>query len=326
MPNFKISSRRVAYSFQFSGKYAVVTGNSGTGKSSLFRLFSDLDNGVRSIQSKCDLPVIPLYRDRDEVFLKSEHNVCFIMDENCQLLKRKDIATLLKESDNYFIIITRKRLDWLPVSVDNTFKIVSNGKLHELVPLVPRYNESNFGLIDLVITEDRGSGFLFFKRFFPSIEVKSAGSKSQIVSTLDSEYVADRSRRILVVYDAAAFGTQIADLNKFFIDRRPSTIKVLDWESFEWYVLGSPMFNQHYTLADVGLLAESLEQFCTERLDTIIGYNKNSLLNCMRLDKNCKKCPSCVQCDYKNSKKPEDLFIYNSLKTIKSGTQSLNLF
>lgn len=326
MPSFKISNRRIKYSFSFEGKYAIIAGNSGTGKSSLFRLFSDLDGGVRSIQAECDLPVIPLYRDRDEVFLKSEQDVCFIMDENCQLLKRKDIVTLLKESHNYFIIITRKCLDWLPISVDSVFKIVSNGKLHKLEPLVPRFNVKNLGLVDLIITEDRGSSLLFFKRFFPSIVVKSASSKSQIVSTLDYEYKKDRSKRILVVYDAAAFGAQISDFNNFFIDRKPSNVKVLDWESFEWYVLGSVMFDRHYSLADVGLSAESLEQFCTKKLSTIIEYNKSNLPKCMKLDRDCKKCPSSLECGFKTSLPTEEIFVYDSVKTIQSGVQSLNLF
>lgn len=132
MLKFKIENRRISYSFSFSGKYAVISGDSGTGKSSLFRLFQDADSGVRSIKFACDLPVIPISRDRDEVFLSSEHNVVFIMDENCQLLQRSNIAKLFQESDNYFIIITRKCLDWLPVSVDNVFKVVGKGKEHVL--------------------------------------------------------------------------------------------------------------------------------------------------------------------------------------------------
>lgn len=65
------------------------------------------------------------------------------------------------------------------------------------------------------------------------------------------EYLIEPNRRILVVYDASAFGAQIADLRAFFDKWKFNSISVLDWESFEWYILKSKVFNEVYTLKDV---------------------------------------------------------------------------
>lgn len=321
----EIKSRRANYFLEFYGKYAVVTGNSGTGKTTFYRILQSY-NGKGSTSVTCDKPIKVLDVNADESILTKVNNHLIVIDENCALLHYPYIGKLLKESDNYFILICRKCIDWLPISVDNVFKVTSNGKYHEFIPIVPRFNTTSFGIVDLIITEDSRSSFLFFKQYFPEISIKSASSKSKMTDRLLQEYLIEPNRRILVVYDASAFGAQIADLRAFFDKWKPNGISVLDWESFEWYILKSKVFNEVYTLKDVDLRAESLEQFCTKRLNELVSYDKSKLLKCLKLDRNCGRCHNCSECKYKNSKNPRELFIDDTMKTIKSSTRSMNAF
>ena len=261
-----------------------MTGNSGTGKTTFYRILQSY-NGKGSTSVTCDKPIKVLDVNADESILTKVNNHLIVIDENCALLHYPYIGKLLKESDNYFILICRKCMDWLPISVDNVFKVTSNGKYHEFISIVPRFNTTSFGIVDLIITEDSRSSFLFFKQYFPEISIKSANSKSTMTDKLLQEYLIEPNRRILVVYDASAFGAQIADLR-----------------------------------------AESLEQFCTKRLNELVSYDKSKLLKCLKLDRNCGRCHNCSECKYKNSKNPRELFIDDTMKTIKSSTRSMNAF
>ena len=51
------------------------------------------------------------------------------------------------------------------------------------------------------------------------------------------------------------------------------TVKVLDWESFEWYILSTAMFNERYTIDDTICKFDSVERLCTHRLTELLGYN-----------------------------------------------------
>ena len=47
--------------------------------------------------------------------------------------REPNVASMLQESDNYFIIIYRKNLDFLPLCVENLYEMRTNGRGHWLV-------------------------------------------------------------------------------------------------------------------------------------------------------------------------------------------------
>lgn len=313
----KVKTRKVDYEIEFNGKYAVVIGDSASGKTSLYKAVLLINNGATGKTSiDCEYPVIAIEKNSDEDVLTKYHNHVLIFDEGCKLLRHKMIGTLLKNSDNYFIIMSRKKFDWLPVSVDNVFVIQQIGRKDVFVPAISRYKYESFGKIDEIITEDSKSSKLFFERYFPDINVVSAGSKSQITKYIKNNVISNRSKRYLVVYDASAFGAQIIEFDTLL--EKCNNLKVLDWESFEHYILASDFIKKEITLADTGCSWESLERFCTDYLENLIPYTKSNLAPCLKLDRNCSLCSHIDNCHLKTDKKPYDLFVYGPVNTIQS--------
>ncbi len=97
--------------------------------------------------------------------------------------REPNVASMLQESDNYFIIIYRKNLDFLPLCVENLHEMRTNGRGHWLVQKYTVTGIRNFLGIKHIVTEDKASGFEFFQEHF-NIDIASANSKSEIIRYL----------------------------------------------------------------------------------------------------------------------------------------------
>jgi hypothetical protein len=301
----------------------MLIGESATGKTSLCGIISDynsakLNHEFTRIKLEASNDVVVVHNDSDETILNNKENRIMIIDEDCSLLHRYDTSSLLQNSNNYFLIICRKLLDYLPVSVDNIYCFKKEEKTNIAVPLYQRFQERYFGKIDIIITEDSRSGRKFFEEYFHGIEVKSAESKSQVALKLEYE-ILQGNNNILVVYDAAAFGYQISAFIDTLAKYKDLNVKILDWDSFECYLLGSSIFDEKYTQKDMDCYSESLEQFCTDRLCERINYHKGTLPKCFKMTNVCGRCDNVGKCKFKHSEKERrTLLVYGSLETIKN--------
>ena len=87
----------------------------------------------------------------------------------------------------------------------------------------------------------------------------------------------DTTDNILVVFDASAYGF-FYDVLLSVIRRSKKQISVLSWNSFENYLLGTPVFGCVLTKEDVACYSNSLEQLSTTRLKKLKpGYDKAKL-------------------------------------------------
>ncbi len=105
---------------------------------------------------------------------------------------------------------------------------------------------------------------------------------------------------ILIVYDAAAFAFQKAELDSY-IDSCKLRIRILDWYSFENHILQQSPFNTVVTLKDTDCYVESLEQESTKILKSMIRYSKGGLSGCLRKTSRCKQCDEVAVCLYKHN-------------------------
>ena len=60
----------------------------------------------------------------------SSGNIFFIDEEN-SFINTEEFASMVKESDNYFVLITRENLYNLPYSVDEIYGLHESGKYHD---------------------------------------------------------------------------------------------------------------------------------------------------------------------------------------------------
>lgn len=185
----------------------------------------------------------------------------------------------------------------MPVSIDNYLKLENKGKVNKAVTIFPRFNITEFIGIQNIITEDSLSGIEFFKEYFPEINSESAHSKSEMASYLKNNFASLNG--ILAVYDASAFAFSAKEFFKVVGD---SNLKILDWESYENFLLRNEPFYEEYNQSDMSCDYESLEQFSEERLKQLVGYNKGSLLKCIKKDCICGKCDKVTDCKFKHGK------------------------
>ena len=289
-----VQNNRLRYEFTISRNITIIRGDSATGKTTLLDLLNayDRDGESSGVLVKCDVPCVVIGGQRWEENLQFIHNSIVFIDECNRFIKSEDFAVRVKESDNYFVIVTRDDLPNLPYSVKEIYGIRESGKYAGLKQV---YNEFYclYGDVDmleleqesLVIAEDSNAGFEFFSGLCDEkIECISANGKSNVFKALQEH----REERVLVIADGAAFGCEMEKVMQLIkIGRR---IVLYLPESFEWLILNAGIFDDSELKAILNAPSEyvdskeffSWERFFTDLLvkksrGTYLQYNKRSL-------------------------------------------------
>ena len=289
-----VQNNRLRYEFTISRNITIIRGDSATGKTTLLDLLNayDRDGESSGVLVKCDVPCVVIGGQRWEENLQFIHNSIVFIDECNRFIKSEDFAVRVKESDNYFVIVTRDDLPNLPYSVKEIYGIRESGKYAGLKQI---YNEFYclYGDVEnaeleqesLVIAEDSNAGFEFFSGLCDEkIECISANGKSNVFKALQEH----REERVLVIADGAAFGCEMEKVMQLIkIGRR---IVLYLPESFEWLILNAGIFDDSELKAILNAPSEyvdskeffSWERFFTDLLvkksrGTYLQYNKRSL-------------------------------------------------
>ena len=289
-----VQNNRLRYEFTISRNITIIRGDSATGKTTLLDLLNayDRDGDSSGVLVKCDVPCVVIGGQRWEENLRFIHNSIVFIDECNRFIKSEDFAVRVKESDNYFVIVTRDDLPNLPYSVKEIYGIRESGKYAGLKQV---YNEFYclYGEVEnadpaqesLVIAEDSNAGFDFFSSLCDGrVKCISANGKSNVFKALQTH----REEKVLVIADGAAFGCEIEKVMQLIrIGRR---IALYLPESFEWLILNAGIFDDSELKAILNAPSEyvdskeffSWERFFTDLLvkksrGTYLQYNKQSL-------------------------------------------------
>lgn len=306
---YRIYSKHLYYEIELNGKYTILCGNSGDGKTTLYDLIDayassagtihidEFTKGVWRPTAKAFFALPDLYVT--DVLVPVSEGAVIIVDESADLLHLHNAGTVFEKNKHQFLIITRSELDldYLPVPVEGIFHLRNEGKKHFFERDYTVKYEKRFGIQDVIVTEDSRSGCKIFKEFFPNIPVMPAHSKSEIIKTLENLSI--KYQNILAVYDAAAFGMQIKNFSEYVKNDRRN-ISVLDWYSFEHHVLSQPPFNIWINPETLDYTFESLELAATKKLASIVKYpeDKSSIRPCFTKQSYCKKCNRISYCKY----------------------------
>lgn len=320
MPLINIYNARITYKFEIHGKYTLVCDDSATGKTTLCDLITaseEYDSGITN-NSDAVLEVITAKHAHLDVTMPTG-SVVFV-DENSKILRTHGYEKWMQRQNCYFVIITRTlKMRNLPISVDSIYTMHSSGKYHTLKPIDAHFTKQTLSAIDAVIVEDSNSGFEFIKQLLALAKVNhvvpcvTAEGNSNIIAQAEKA-VTSGCKSIVVVYDAAAMGALVLTLKDFIKAHANCNFFVIDWESFEYYILASAVFNEQYTLKDIGCKYESLEQFATERLKELIPkYRKKHLPLCLRYG-GCTACVERTNCHCVNY--TFDKYIYGKVSTL----------
>lgn len=307
MPLIHLKTKRLEYKFEVTQKYSIIRGDSGTGKTSLLDVVNlySLDKYSVECPGYAKLAAIPTNAAPE--YLKQYDNAVLFIDEDNVLLHTKKIASIFRESHNYFVIITRTiKLDYLPISLDSIFDMKASGRFHTLVQHFSIENETILKS-SLMICEDSRSGLKFMREVFDAKQIKiiaadagnvgTTAGKSKIAATVKL-YYENGAREMCLVFDSSAIGTNFDTIENVIKMHPGLQVSFIGWSSFEQYILESPM-----SQIDVGVAGcdwESQEQLATYRFKQIFeNYNKSSLPFCLRRNRCTDNCTKATGCFYR---------------------------
>lgn len=239
-----VSNASVRYDFIIKRNITIIKGDSATGKTTLVDMISEFyETGEASgVELRCEKPCRTLEGRDWKTLLSTIHESIIFIDEGNLFLPSVEFAEAVRDSDNYYVIVTREGLPNLPYSAEEIYGIRYSGKYAGLKQV---YNEFYhfYGQPDnrepihpaRVLVEDSNSGFEFFEGLSAgkNINVVSAEGKSNIF-TEAQKYGDDE---VLIVADGAAFGPEMDRMMKL-LQRKTNIIMYLP-ESFEWLILKS---------------------------------------------------------------------------------------
>lgn len=255
-----VSNNKVKYEFSIKRNITVIQGDSATGKTTLVDMIREFEqNGADSginLSSKKKCRVLEGNNWQENLSLMTD-SIVFI-DEGNRFVESTDFAKAVKNSGNYYVIVTREGLDNLPYSIEEIYGIHTSGKYADLKQVYHEfyriYGNNNFNdcRIEKIITEDSNSGFDFFNAVCGGkIICESANGKSNIFKKL----LQSKNEAVLAIADGAAFGSQMNLISELL--NKQGNLFLFAPESFEWLILQSDILNDN----EVKKILENPENF-----------------------------------------------------------------
>ena len=270
-----VQNSRVKFEFDIKRNITIVRGDSATGKTTLVSLIDTYDRlGADSgVEVFCSRRCLTVNNSNWESVLSSVSECIVFIDEENTVIKSDDFARKIKDTNNYYVIITRENLPNLPYSVEEIYGIHTSGRYADMrrtynsfYQLYTVDEQRVADKAETVIVEDSNSGYDFFKAVVADdINCISAGGKTKIKRTV----MDNAGKQLLVIADGAAFGSEMGELF-LYMQKHPEVSLYLP-ESFEWLILKSGLIDGN-RIADILQhtedFLESSEYFSWERFYT----------------------------------------------------------
>lgn len=242
-----VQNNKVKFEFDIKRNITIVRGDSATGKTTLVSLIDTYDRlGADSgIEVICKKRCLTVNNSNWEFVLNSISECIVFIDEETTIVKSDDFARKIRETDNYYVIITRENLPNLPYSVEEVYGIHNSGRYSDIrrtynsfYQLYTVDNSVKDEPVEMVIAEDSNLGYEFFRAVTAdNISCISAGGKTKIKHLVND----NEGKKLLVIADGAAFGSEMNELY-LYIRRHPEVSLYLP-ESFEWLILKSGLID-----------------------------------------------------------------------------------
>ena len=129
-----VETENIKYEFEIRRSITVIQGDSATGKTTLIEILNEYSNkgSGRGIKVQSDVPCY-VYAGSEERWKYElnaiKGNIVFI-DEDYHFINSKEFAEYIPGTDNYYVLITRKPLYYLPYSINEIYGIKTSGKYH----------------------------------------------------------------------------------------------------------------------------------------------------------------------------------------------------
>lgn len=157
--DIEVYDNNVHYKFSIRRKITIICGNSASGKTVLINMIQNSEQSRYVTVTGAPCKVISASNSHWIEDISGLHDTILFLDEDCTFMKTKEFATIVKNSDCYFVLVTRKAIETLPYSVEEIYTIVEDKRYPKLKKtynkLVRKYNDKQKPLKpDLILTED----------------------------------------------------------------------------------------------------------------------------------------------------------------------------
>ena len=291
-----IQNKRLRYDFEVRRNLTIIRGDSATGKTTLIDMIQEyVDNGAASnIELLSDKQCFVLQGATWKGQLTEIRDSIVFIDEGNSFVLSSEFSEVIRNTDNYYVIVTREGLPNLPYSVEEIYGIRLSGRYGGLKQ---QYNEFYriYGIDpseqilkpDIIITEDSNSGYQFFAGVCDNTgqTTVSAEGKSNL---LKKAKLYGEKECILLIADGAAFGPEMGRVMEYMKDH--SNMHLYVPESFEWLILSSGVLKDaeiQDILSEPSAHIESKDYFSWERYftsllvekskDTYLQYTKSKI-------------------------------------------------
>lgn len=282
----EIISKRLHYNFEIKRNITILSGFSGTGKTTLIRMVLLSKRRDSPYTVNCATPCVAFTVDNfdDPEQLRNIDKSIIFLDEDIDFVRTREFANIVKNSTNYFVIATREPLYMLPYSYNEVYRLEAkqpqNGEKYIEDSMHAMYQQSTKRKVDLtgvlssIIVEDKNSGFDFYKSVADRLHVScvSADGNANVIKLYEELIKIGKDTGILIVVDGAAYGAYFDALVK--ITKQFINTMIFIPESFEYVLLKSGVCgNFTNELQSTWNYAESAKYFSWERYYTTLLIN-----------------------------------------------------
>lgn len=281
-----VQNKRIRYDFEIRRNLTVIQGKSATGKTTLIDMIREYyENGPASgvgLRSDKECTVLS-GRNWERDLSAMQESIVFI-DEGNEFVFSDRFASVIQDTDNYYVIVTREAIPSLPYSIEEIYGIRDSGKYgtlkqtyNEFFHLYRADVQKKIGRPKRIITEDSNAGHQFFKAVADEegLACLSAGGKSNIFAKVVEMLAGSPDSGILVIADGAAFGAEMEKMTRLLSGYEQLALYLP--ESFEWLLLRSGILEEDEIkkiLAAPGTYIDSQVYFSWERFFTALLVRK----------------------------------------------------
>lgn len=256
----KVESKREYYEFDLKRKVTVIRGESGRGKSSFVSAATDTSGAYKKYYSAKGFVYQELtgenWADVLSGFINLNKRYIFLIDDEDFVVTSTFSDLYMRDTHNYYIIINRhavkdfRSLSQIPFAVDSVYDFKTSGRKHWLEPHY-KIDSVYQSAYDVVVTEDRGSGFRFLKNY--NEQVSTAKGNSNVYGFLKRNISQLRGKRIFLFADLAVFGPYLDSAYGYAKYERLNITLFPDYDSFDYLLLISNFFKY-----DINSISENM--------------------------------------------------------------------